>query len=69
MLRAWPKRSESLQWSLDAALLLAERYNRDDEARTLLRDALARCEDDEQRRRLEAALNALGPQAQPLTAG
>jgi len=69
MLRAWPKRSESLQWSLDAALLLAERYSRDDEARALLRDALARCEDDEQRRRLEAALSALGPQAQPLTAG
>ncbi|HVJ37218.1 MAG TPA: hypothetical protein VM687_05375 [Stenotrophomonas sp.] len=67
MLRTWPKRSESLQWSLDAALLLAERYSRDDEARALLGDALARCEDDEQRRRLEAALNALGPQAAPVS--
>ena len=60
MLRAWPKRPEAVQWALDAALLLAERYNRDDEARALLRDALARCEDDEQRRRVEAAMAALG---------
>ena len=63
MVRAWPQRSESLQWSLDAALLLAERYNRDAEARALLRDALGRCDDGEQKRRLEAALHALGPPA------
>jgi len=68
MLRAWPKRSEAPQWSLDAALLLAERYNRDEEARSLLRQALDRCEDEEQRRRLEAALAALAPQAAALPA-
>lgn len=62
MLQAWPRRGEAAQWSLDAALLLAERFNRDDEARHLLRDALAQCEDGEQRRRLDAALAALDPQ-------
>jgi len=69
MVRAWPQRSESLQWSLDAALLLAERYNRDDDARALLRGALARCDDEEQRRRLEAALGALAAPAASLSAG
>lgn len=59
MVRAWPKAEQAPHWALEAALLLAERYNRDADARRLLEDALQRCEDDEQRRKLQAAINAL----------
>ncbi|MET0288274.1 MAG: hypothetical protein ABW178_01455 [Pseudoxanthomonas sp.] len=61
MLRAWPRAPDVAQWSLDAALLLAERFGRDDEARALLTDALARCDDAAQRQKLEAALRAVTP--------
>lgn len=60
MLRAWPKAAAAPQWALEAALLLAERFGRDDDARALLDQALQRCADDEQRRRLLAARAALG---------
>jgi len=60
MRQAWPRREEAARWSLDAALLLAERFGRDDDARAVLQDALAACEEGEPRRRLEAALSALG---------
>lgn len=59
MVVAWPKSPAAAQWSLEAALLLAERFGRDDEARQLLEQALTRCEDESQRRKLEAALKAL----------
>ncbi|WP_454830274.1 tetratricopeptide repeat protein [Pseudoxanthomonas wuyuanensis] len=59
MIQAWPKSPAAAKWSLDAALLLAERFGRDDEARQLLEQALARCEDEEQRGKLETALKAL----------
>jgi len=59
MLQAWPKSPAAAKWSLDAALLLAERFGRDDEARQLLEQALTRCEDEEQRGKLETALKAL----------
>ena len=58
-LRAWPKAAEFGAWSLSAALLLAERFGDDAQARALLQDALARCEDELQRGKLEAALKAL----------
>ncbi|RXR05173.1 hypothetical protein [Pseudoxanthomonas composti] len=61
MLRAWPRAPEFSQWSLDAALLLAERFGRDDQARALLTVALERCEDPAQRPKLEAALRAVSP--------
>lgn len=58
-IRAWPKSPQTAQWSLDTALLLAERYGRDDEARTLLNQALEHCDDEDQKRKLEAALKAI----------
>lgn len=61
-LRAWPRAPQAPQWSLDAAMLLAERFSRDDEARSLLQQALDATEDDDLRRKLQAALKAL-PQA------
>ncbi|ELQ13543.1 DUF4013 domain-containing protein [Xanthomonas translucens] len=57
--RAWPKEPEFSVWSLGAALLLAERCGDDAQARTLLQDALAHCEDEAQRGKLQAALKAL----------
>ncbi|HEY0333184.1 MAG TPA: DUF4013 domain-containing protein [Stenotrophomonas sp.] len=59
MLHAWPRAAEAGQWSLELSLLLAERFGRDEEAREILALALQRCEDDEQRRRLQAAQAAL----------
>jgi hypothetical protein len=61
MLRAWPRAPEVPQWSLEAALLLAERFGRDDQARVLLSEALERCEDPAQRQKLQAALGAVAP--------
>ena len=58
-LRAWPKAAEFGAWSLSAALLLAERFGDDAQARALLQDALARCADEAQRGKLQAALKAL----------
>ena len=65
MVRKWPRREESAQWSLDAALLLAERYGRDDEARALLEAALISCENEEVRGRLQTALAAITSTASP----
>lgn len=59
MIQAWPKSPGLPKWSLDAALLLAERFGREDDARQLLEQALARCEDGDQRGKLEKALKAL----------
>ena len=59
MLKAWPGAAQSGQWSLDLALLLAERFGQDAEARAILSQALQRSEDGEERRRLEAAASAL----------
>lgn len=61
MLRAWPRSPDAPQWALQAALLLGERYSRDSEALQLLDQALQRCEDGEQQRKLEAARRALQP--------
>lgn len=63
MLRTWPNAEQAPHWALEAALLLAERYNRDADARRLLENALQRCEEPEQRRRLQAAINALAATA------
>ncbi len=59
MLRAWPRAAEAPQWALQAALLLAERFGRDADARQLLEQALQQCEDEEQQSKLQAALKAL----------
>jgi len=59
MFKAWPRDPQAPQWALQAALLLGERYNRDAEALQLIDTALQRCEDEEQRRKLEAARSAL----------
>ena len=69
MRQAWSRREEAAQWSLEAAMLLAERFGRDDDARAVLHDALATSEEGEQRRRLEAALSALGSSSPALPAG
>lgn len=65
MVRKWPHHEASAQWALDAALLLAERYGRDEEARALLETALVTCEDEDVRRRLQIALAAINPVATP----
>lgn len=59
LLKTWPRAPQAPQWALDAAMLLAERLGRDDEARALLLHALTISDDQEQRRRLQAALKAL----------
>ena len=59
MLAQWPDAAQAPQWSLQAALLLAERFGRDDEARQLLADALQRCDDGQLRDKLLAAQKAL----------
>jgi len=70
MLKAWPSAPEAPRWALDTALLLAERFGRDAQASALLDQALARCEDEEQRRRLLAAKAAIdGLPAAPQIAG
>ncbi|MXV09126.1 MULTISPECIES: DUF4013 domain-containing protein [unclassified Xanthomonas] len=58
-LRAWPTAPERSTWSLQAALLLGERFGEDAQARRLLEDALTRCDDDVQRGKLQAALRAV----------
>ncbi|MDG2524507.1 hypothetical protein P6166_03925 [Stenotrophomonas sp. HITSZ_GD] len=65
MVRKWPRHEAAAQWALDAALLLAERYGRDEEARALLETALVTCEDEDVRRRLQNALAAINPAATP----
>lgn len=61
LLRQSPRSSSAPRWALDAALLLVDRFGRDDEARALLQEALTRCEDDTLRGKLEAALKPLAP--------
>jgi hypothetical protein len=59
MCAQWPRASQAPQWSLDAAMLLAERFGEDAQARGLLERALGLDGDEEQNRRLQAALKAL----------
>ncbi|WP_022973918.1 hypothetical protein [Xanthomonas maliensis] len=56
---AWPRDPMLASWSLDAGLLLAERFGRDAQARNVLAAALPACEDPDQRSKLDAALKAL----------
>lgn len=60
LLRKHPRRAAAARWALSAAMLLADRPGHDNEARELLETALARCEDEEIRPRIEAAIKALG---------
>ncbi len=59
LLRNHPRNASAPRWGLDAALLLVDRFGRDDEARELLDQAQARCEDPALRAKLEAALKPL----------
>jgi hypothetical protein len=59
MIKAWPRAPQNPEWSLQAALLLSERYGRDVQARQLIEAALSRSDDPEQQRRLQAARDAL----------
>ncbi|WP_192884246.1 DUF4013 domain-containing protein [Xanthomonas campestris] len=59
---AWPRERMLPAWSLDAGLLLAERFARDDDARMVLQNALDHCDDEAQRAKLAAALKAVAIQ-------
>ncbi|WP_144899642.1 DUF4013 domain-containing protein [Luteimonas cucumeris] len=59
MLRGQPRHPAAPRWGLEAALLLVDRFGRDDEARELLEQALSRCEDPTLQEKLEAALKPL----------
>ncbi|MCC8538145.1 hypothetical protein ACDH70_20845 [Xanthomonas axonopodis pv. poinsettiicola] len=59
---AWPRDRMLPSWSLDAGLMLAERFGRDEQARAVLQQALEQCDDDAQRAKLEAALRAVAIQ-------
>ena len=59
LLRAHPRHPDAPRWGLDAALLMADRMDRDAEARALLEQAQERCEDEELQAKIEAALMAL----------
>lgn len=59
LLRAHPRHLSAPRWGLDAALLMLERGDRDDDARALLARARERCEDDELRDKIEAAAKLL----------
>ncbi|WP_434988411.1 hypothetical protein [Xanthomonas melonis] len=56
---AWPRDRMLPAWSLDAGLMLAERFGRDEQARAVLQQALEQCDDDARRAKLETALRAV----------
>ncbi|MGN5566940.1 hypothetical protein GS645_22175 [Xanthomonas hortorum pv. gardneri] len=59
---AWPRDVMLPTWSLDAGLLLAERFGRDDQARAVLQIALSQCDNEALRAKLQAALKAVAIQ-------
>jgi len=59
LLRAHPRNPSAPRWALEAALLLAEKFGRDADARRLLEQARGRCEDTSLLERIDAALKAL----------
>ncbi|MGY0798356.1 hypothetical protein ACW7G0_04790 [Lysobacter sp. A286] len=62
LLRAHPRHQTAPRWGLDAALLMVDRMDRDEEARALLQQAREGCQDsgdDGLLTRIEAALTAL----------
>ncbi|WP_161963913.1 DUF4013 domain-containing protein [Xanthomonas arboricola] len=58
----WPRDPMLPSWSLDAGLMLAERFGRDEQARVILQSALEHCDDAAQRAKLDAALRAVAIQ-------
>ncbi|MCC4632338.1 MULTISPECIES: hypothetical protein [Xanthomonas] len=58
----WPRDPMLPSWSLDAGLMLAERFGRDEQARAILQNASAHCDDAAQRAKLDAALRAVAIQ-------
>ena len=61
LLRRHPKDMSAPRWALDAALVLVERFSRDAEARILLEQARARCQDPALLERIDALLKPLQP--------
>jgi hypothetical protein len=61
LLRRHPREANAPRWALDAALLLSERFGRDDEARALLQQARGQCQDAELKDKIDAALKPLQP--------
>lgn len=61
LLRRHPKEPNAARWALDAALLMSERFGRDDEARNLLQQARGLSQDPELQQKIEAALKPLQP--------
>jgi hypothetical protein len=66
--RAWPRSPLLAQWRFEAAVLLAERFGRDEQARELLQQALLAAPSDDLQRRIAAALQALPPPRAPAPA-
>ncbi|MCL1501161.1 DUF4013 domain-containing protein [Xanthomonas nasturtii] len=58
----WPRDPMLPSWSLDAGLMLAERFGRDAQARAILQNAAEHCDDAAQRTKLDAALRAVAIQ-------
>jgi hypothetical protein len=59
MLHTWPHSADSAQRALDAALLLTEHYDRENQARELLQQALEKSDNHAQREKIETAMKAL----------
>lgn len=58
-LRRNPRNPDAPRWGLDLGLLLAERLGLDDEARVVLQQARAHCEQPELQQKIDAALHVL----------
>ena len=61
LLRRHPREPNAPRWALDAALLMSERFGRDEEARALLQQARNQSQDPELQQKIEAALKPLQP--------
>lgn len=61
LLRRHPREANAPRWALDAALLMSERFGRDDEARALLQQARSNCQDPDLQEKIAAALKPLQP--------
>lgn len=59
LLRRHPRHANASQWALDAALLLADRLNRDADAVALLEAARTRCDDPATLEKIDATLKPL----------
>ncbi|MFC0679166.1 hypothetical protein ACFFGH_15110 [Lysobacter korlensis] len=58
-LRSRPRDADASRWGLDLGLILADRLGRDDEARTVLEQARANCEDAGLQQKIDSTLQLL----------